>query len=104
MGFPGGSDSKESGCNVGDLGSIPGWEDPPEKGKKSLSKLPLYLNFQATPKLCCHTAVFLKVLFTGHAGIFCGGNMQIPGSHLLPNKSEFLEMALGICICNRLCK
>ena len=33
MGFPGGSDSKESGCNVGDLGSIPGWEDPLEKGK-----------------------------------------------------------------------
>ena len=23
-GFPGGSDSKESDCNVGDLGSIPG--------------------------------------------------------------------------------
>ena len=24
-GFPGGSDDKESACNVGDLGSIPGW-------------------------------------------------------------------------------
>ena len=24
MGFPGGSDGKESSCNVGDLGSIPG--------------------------------------------------------------------------------
>ena len=24
IGFPGGSDSKESACNVGDLGSIPG--------------------------------------------------------------------------------
>ena len=24
MGFPGGSNSKESACNVGDLGSIPG--------------------------------------------------------------------------------
>ena len=24
MGFPGGSDSKESACNVGDLDSIPG--------------------------------------------------------------------------------
>ena len=24
MGFPGGSDSKESSCNVGDLGLIPG--------------------------------------------------------------------------------
>ena len=28
MVFPGGSDSKESACNVGDLGSIPGQEDP----------------------------------------------------------------------------
>ena len=26
MGFPGGSDSKESVCNVGDLGSVPGLE------------------------------------------------------------------------------
>ena len=25
MGFPGDSDSKESACNAGDLGSIPGW-------------------------------------------------------------------------------
>ena len=30
MGFPGGSDSKESTCNVGDLGSIPGLGDPLE--------------------------------------------------------------------------
>ena len=30
-GFPGGSDSKESTCNVGDPGSIPGQEDPLEK-------------------------------------------------------------------------
>ena len=27
MGFPGGSDGKESACNAGDLG----WEDPLEK-------------------------------------------------------------------------
>ena len=26
------SDGKESACNAGDLGSIPGWEDPLEKG------------------------------------------------------------------------
>ena len=29
MGFPGGSDGKESTCNVGDLGSIPGLERSP---------------------------------------------------------------------------
>ena len=32
MGFPGGSAGKESACNAGDLGLIPGWEDPLEKG------------------------------------------------------------------------
>ena len=30
--FPGGSDSKESACNAGDLGLIPGSERSPEKG------------------------------------------------------------------------
>ena len=32
MGFPGGSVSKESTCNAGDLGSTLGWEDPLEEG------------------------------------------------------------------------
>ena len=32
MGFPGGSDSKESACNVGDLGSIPGLGGSPGGG------------------------------------------------------------------------
>ena len=32
MGFPGGSDGKESACNVGDLGLIPGLERFPEEG------------------------------------------------------------------------
>ena len=31
MGFPGGSEVKPSACSVGDLGLIPGWEDPLEK-------------------------------------------------------------------------
>ena len=31
MGFPGGSDGKESACNARDLGSTCGWEDPLEK-------------------------------------------------------------------------
>ena len=33
MGVPGGSVGKESTCNVGDLGSVPGVEDALEKGK-----------------------------------------------------------------------
>ena len=32
MGFPGGSDGKESACNVGNLGLIPGSERSPGKG------------------------------------------------------------------------
>ena len=31
-GFPGGSAGKESACNVGDLGSIPGLRRPPGEG------------------------------------------------------------------------
>ena len=32
MGFPAGSDSKESVCNAGDLGSIPGLGRSPREG------------------------------------------------------------------------
>jgi len=28
LGFPSGSDGKESACNAGDVNSISGWEDP----------------------------------------------------------------------------
>ena len=37
--FPGGSAGKKSTCNAGDLGSIPGWEDPLEKGKATHSSI-----------------------------------------------------------------
>ena len=33
FGLPCGSAGKEFAWDVGDLGSVPGWEDPPEKGK-----------------------------------------------------------------------
>ena len=33
------SDGKESACNAGDLGSIPGWEDPLEKGMATHSSI-----------------------------------------------------------------
>ena len=38
-GFAGGSDSKESVCNMRDLGSIPVWEDPMEKGTATHSNI-----------------------------------------------------------------
>ena len=37
-GFPGGSDGKESACNAGDLGSIPGSGGSPEEGVYPLKK------------------------------------------------------------------
>ena len=36
MGFPGGSDSKESVCNAGNLGSIPGLGRSPGEGNAYL--------------------------------------------------------------------
>ena len=39
LGFPGSSTGKESTCNVGDLGSVPGWKDPLEKGKADHSSI-----------------------------------------------------------------
>ena len=32
MGFPGGSNGKESACNAGDLGSVPGSGSSPQEG------------------------------------------------------------------------
>ena len=39
QGFPGGSVSKESACDVGDLGSVPGWEHPLEKERATQSSI-----------------------------------------------------------------
>ena len=39
LGFPRGSTSNESTCSAGDLGSIPGWEDPLEKGTATHSSI-----------------------------------------------------------------
>ena len=38
LGFPGGSDSKESACSAGDQGSL-SWEDPLEKGMATHSSI-----------------------------------------------------------------
>ena len=39
LGFPYGSAGKESACIVGDLGSIPGWEELLEKRKATHSSI-----------------------------------------------------------------
>ena len=38
-GFPGGLDSKESACSIGDWGLIPGREDPLEEGAATHSSI-----------------------------------------------------------------
>ena len=38
-GFPGGSDGKESACNLGDLGQFLGWEDSLEEGMATHSSV-----------------------------------------------------------------
>ena len=39
LGFLGGSDGKESTCNVGDLGSIPDWKESLEEGMATHSSI-----------------------------------------------------------------
>ena len=46
MGFPGGSDGKESACNAGDIGSIPGLGRYPGKGNGN----PLQSSCQENPR------------------------------------------------------
>ena len=44
QGFPGGSDGKETACNVGDLGSIPGSGRPPGEGNGNPLQYPCLEN------------------------------------------------------------
>ena len=39
LGFPGGSNGKESACNAGDLGQSLCWEDPLEEGMATHSSI-----------------------------------------------------------------
>ena len=40
--FPGGADGKESACNTGDPGAIPGLERSPEEGMATHSSIPAW--------------------------------------------------------------
>jgi len=42
MGFSSGSEGKESACNAGDLGSVPGLGKPLEKGMATHSSIPTW--------------------------------------------------------------
>ena len=47
MGFPGGSESKESVCNAGDLGSIPGSERKPREEHSTHSSIATHSSIPA---------------------------------------------------------
>ena len=51
-GFPGGTDSTESACNAGDLGSIPGSGRSPEEGYSPWGHKELDATEQLTLSLC----------------------------------------------------
>ena len=54
LGFPGGSTGKESACNAGDLGSIPGLGRSPGEGKATHSGLenPMDYTVHGVAKSC----------------------------------------------------
>ena len=64
LGFPGGSDGKESACNAGDLGSIPG-----------LRKIPWRRAWQPTP-------------------VFLPGESPWPGRPGRPGRLQFMGLQI----------
>ena len=75
MGFCGGSDCKESACKVGDLGSIPDWEDPLEKGKITKQPASSTWTFRLLPdyaaKRQCSSRYCLRVMLESSGVVTC---------------------------------
>jgi len=51
-GFPGGSDGKESACNAGDLGLIPGWGISPGEGNDNPLQWYIYIKHNICNTIC----------------------------------------------------
>ena len=64
MGFPGGSDGKESTCNAGDLCSIPGLGRSPGKGNSYLLQV-VILKILKETGIPDHLTCFLRNLYAG---------------------------------------
>ena len=64
MGFPGGSDGKESTCNAGDLCSIPGLGRSPGEGNSYLLQV-VILKILKEIGIPDHLTCFLRNLYTG---------------------------------------
>ena len=77
MGFPGGSDSKESAYNAGDPGSIPGWGRSPGEGNGNPLRYSCLEN--SVDRGALHAADILTVIF-----ICLVEYLQIPSSFCVP--------------------
>ena len=107
-GFPGGSDSKESACNVGDLGSIPGSGRFPEEGNGNPLQHSCHGEFQGQRSLAgyglwgCKESDMTKLLtLSPFSEIRMDQNVYHKtvktGLHLPPGKKETLEyLGLGV--------
>ena len=60
LGFPGGSDGKESACNVGDLGSIPELGQSPGEGNSHLFQYSCLGKFHGQRSLAGYSAWVAK--------------------------------------------
>ena len=72
LGFPGGSYGKESACNVGDLGLIPGLGRSPEEGMATETRLPIL------PKdVLIHMSSFkqISIMIYGYMALFRNHSM-----------------------------
>ena len=71
LGFPGGSAGKESARSAGDLDSIPGWEDPTEKGMATHASILAWRMLWTCPWGCKESDTTER-LFTFHSpSVWC---------------------------------
>ena len=61
LGFPAGSDSKESACIAGDLGSIPGSERSLEEGNGYLLRILVWKIFLSTENIVDRGAWYISL-------------------------------------------
>ena len=98
-GFPGGSDGKESACNVGDLGSVPGLRRSPGEGKG----YPLqYSGLENSMDCMVHGVAKSQIRLTWPVWNFCGSRVnleirqcKIPHSFAKP---ALVFLSLSLCV------
>ena len=112
--FPGGSDSKESTCNTGDLGSIPGLGRSPGEGKgyplqyswleKPLGHRSLvdysswgHKQSDTTEWLSTHTVLFFSWLCARHYAWYWQKIILAPGSSVTQDRHISVQCKAVLC-------